>query len=77
MRQKNLIKFELTVGLPAVVTGWGLTNFSHPRISAHLKVLGVLVVDSNICRQEFPVFENYHICTGGLNKVLNEAPCKV
>jgi hypothetical protein len=77
MRQKNLIKFGFSVGLRAVVTGWGLTNFTHQIISAKLKMLDVLVVDSNICRRKFPPFGNYHICTRGINNILNEATCRV
>jgi hypothetical protein len=75
----KLLNYNQTflVGLPVVIAGWGMTNKSTRLVSSRLKVLKLDVVDSNICKKKFPSFQNYQICTGMLDRVLNHAACEV
>jgi hypothetical protein len=61
----------------AFTAGWGLTNITTKSLTGKLKVLTTEIVDSKICRLQWSYFQSYHICTGAINKVLNEAACFV
>jgi hypothetical protein len=54
-----------------------MTNKSVRLVSSRLKVLKIDVLDSNICKKQFPSFKNHHICTGMLDRALNHAACEV
>jgi hypothetical protein len=54
-----------------------MTNVTRRTLSAHLKTLKVEVLNIKFCRRQSHSFKNYHICTGSINRSLNEAVCEV
>ncbi len=64
-------------GLPTVIAGWGVTNITHLEHSPSLKVLKQEIISWDDCEMTFYDLEDYHICTGAVNKSLNNAACYV
>jgi hypothetical protein len=73
----RLRSFIFLAGLHAFISGWGATNITIKGVSARLMTLKVEVVDTNDCRQKSRQFQNYHICTASIARVINEALCYV